>query len=226
MPWRLRNVASRNDSGAVLQGAAGSPIGASVDGLARAGKRGARSGRAIRAGQRARFRGPARRAPRAARLLALAMPSPAHPTTSSTAIRRTILLAVLGLWLARGALVLSQADVFGYEEFAKAELGRAMLDDLGIEHHRLAYHYYEVGGFVFSHLFALAFALFGDSVLAIKLVAIGWHSGVLALAMALAHAAYGRRAMLVAALLLVLPPASLQKLSLLALGIHFDSLLF
>lgn len=136
------------------------------------------------------------------------------------------MLAVLGLWLARGALVLSQADVFGYEEFAKAELGRAMFDDLGIEHYRLAYHYYEVGGFVFSHLFALAFALCGASVLSIKLAAIAWHSLVLALSLALAHAAYGRRALAVAAVLFVLPAASLQKLSLLALGIHFDSLLF
>jgi hypothetical protein len=149
-----------------------------------------------------------------------------HPADSSSAPWRSILLAVLGLWLARGALVLSQADVFGYEEFAKAELGRAMLDGLGIEHHRLAYHYYEVGGFVFSHLCALSFALFGDSLLAIKLVALGWHSAVLALSMRLAHAAYGRRGMAVAALVFVLPPASLQKLSLLALGIHFDALLF
>lgn len=138
----------------------------------------------------------------------------------------TILVAVLGLWLARGVLVLSQADVFGYEEFAKAELGRAMLDDLGVEHFRLAYYYYEIGGFAFSHLDALAFALLGESVLALKLVAIAWHSLVLALSMALAHAAYGRRAMAVAGLMLVLPPASLQKLSLLALGIHFESLLF
>lgn len=156
------------------------------------------------------------------------MPPTDRSTTSSAgpAAIRTILIAVLGLWLARGALVLSQADVFGYEEFAKAELGRAMLDDLGIEHYRLAYHYYEVGGFVFSHLLALSFAVLGDSVLAIKVVPIAWHSVLLVLAMTLARAAFGRRAMAVTALLFVLPPASLQKLSLLALGIHFESLLF
>ena len=61
-----------------------------------------------------------------------------------------VLVAVLGLWAARSMLVLSQADVFGYEEFAKAALGRAMLDDLGVEHYRLAYHYYELGGFFYG----------------------------------------------------------------------------
>lgn len=139
---------------------------------------------------------------------------------------RVVLPALLLLWLARGVLVLSQADVFGYEEFAKAELGRAMLDDLGVEHFRLAYHYYEIGGFVFSHLCALFFALFGASVLTVKLVALAWHSLFLVLTMTLAWTAYGRRAAIAAALLFALPPASLQKLSLLMLGIHFESLVF
>ncbi len=137
-----------------------------------------------------------------------------------------ILAAVLGLWVARMALVLSQADVFGYEEYAKAALGRAMLDDLGIEHHRLAYHYYEVGGFLFSHLFALCFTLLGPSLLAIKLVALAWQTGLLVAVMLLARRAFSQSGAVLAALLFVLAPESLQKLSLLGLGIHFEALLF
>jgi hypothetical protein len=139
---------------------------------------------------------------------------------------RVVLPALLLLWSARGVLVLSQADVFGYEEFAKAELGSALDDGLGVAHFRLAYHYYEIGGFVFSHLCTLFFALLGPSVLTVKAVALAWHSAFLLLAMALAWTAYGRRGAIVAALLFALPAASLQKLSLLALGIHFESLLF
>ncbi|HVS17240.1 MAG TPA: hypothetical protein VMT18_01480, partial [Planctomycetota bacterium] len=157
------------------------------------------------------------------------MTRPPHPPAAGNQPRvpwRLYALALLGLWLTRGVLVLSQADVFGYEEFAKAELGRAMLDGPDIEHHRLAYHYYEVGGFVVSHVDALFFALFGSSVLTLKAVALTWLSLMLVAFMALAGRAYGRCAAALAALVFVLAPASLQQLSLLVLGIHFQSLLF
>ena len=76
--------------------------------------------------------------------------------------------------VARGLLLVTFADVFGYgEELEKACAGKAMLDGLPIPHHELAYHYYEGGGFVVSHLDALAFAVLGESLLAIKLVALG-----------------------------------------------------
>ncbi len=137
-----------------------------------------------------------------------------------------VLVAVLGLWVARGVLVLSQADVFGYEEFAKAALGRALLDDLGVEHYRLAYHYYELGGFLFSHLDALCFMLIGPSLLALKIVALAWQTALLVVVLLLAHRAFGSRGAMLSALIFVLAPESLQKLSLLALGIHFESILF
>ncbi len=137
-----------------------------------------------------------------------------------------VLVAVLGLWAARGVLVLSQADVFGYEEFAKAALGRALLDDLGVEHYRLAYHYYELGGFLFSHLDALCFMLIGPSLLALKIVALAWQTALLVVVLLLAHRAFGSRGATLSALMFVLAPESLQKLSLLALGIHFESILF
>jgi 4-amino-4-deoxy-L-arabinose transferase-like glycosyltransferase len=138
------------------------------------------------------------------------------------------LLAWMLLWcVARGALVLSFGDVFGYgEEFEKACAGKAMIDGLGVPHYQLAYHYYEGGGFVISHLDALAFMMFGQSVLAIKLVALGFGAAILAASWRLCERLGGRGAARVFALLFVFAPESVQKNSLLALGIHFHALLF
>ncbi|MBK8180062.1 MAG: hypothetical protein IPK67_14505 [Planctomycetes bacterium] len=141
---------------------------------------------------------------------------------------RTEWLAWALLWCAaRSWLVLSFADVFGYgEEPEKACAAKAMLDGLSIPHHQLAYHYYEGGGFVVSHLDAAAFALFGESVLAVKLVAL--FLGVLALGAGwlLCDRLGGRPAARGFALLFVFAPESVQKLSLLTLGIHFHALIF
>ncbi|HTF88770.1 MAG TPA: glycosyltransferase family 39 protein [Planctomycetota bacterium] len=134
---------------------------------------------------------------------------------------------VLLWWAARGLLLLSFADVFGYgEEPEVACAGKAIRDGLGLAHHQLAYRYFEGGGFVVSHLDALAFSLFGESLLAIKLVALAIGSAMLAVGWRLAERLGGRNAARVLALLLVFAPASAQKLSLLALGSHFQSLLF
>lgn len=132
------------------------------------------------------------------------------------------------LWLvARGALVLALADVFFYgEELEKACAGKALLDGLGLAHHQLAYHYYEGGGFVVSHLDALAFALFGETLLAVKLVALALGACVLAAGWTLTERFGGRTASRVFALLFVFAPLSVQKNSLLALGIHFHAMLF
>lgn len=139
---------------------------------------------------------------------------------------RILAVALPALWLTRAAIALSLGDVFGYEESDKAALGRAMFDGLGVDHHRFAYVYYEFGGFVFSHLDALFFALFGSSVATVKLVALTWQSAMLAVIVALALRAHGARAAAFSALLWILAAESVQKLSLLALGIHFESLLF
>ncbi len=134
---------------------------------------------------------------------------------------------LLALVVARSALVLSLSDVFFYgEELAKGAAGKAMLSGPGIEHHRLAYHYYEGGGFVFSHLDALAFLLLGPSLLALKAVALGWSALALAGGWSLARRAFGGAGAACFGLLVVLAPASMQKLSLLALGIHLEACLF
>jgi hypothetical protein len=129
--------------------------------------------------------------------------------------------------IARGALLLAFADVFDYgEESAKACAGKAMLDRLAVPHYQLAYHYYEGGGFVVSHLDALAFALFGQSLLAVKLVALALGALVLWAGWRFCLRSGGVGAARAFALLFVLAPESVQKNSLLALGIHFHALIF
>lgn len=127
----------------------------------------------------------------------------------------------------RGWLVLALADVFLYgEELEKGTAAKAMLDGIDVAHHRLAYHYYEGGGFVISHLKALAFLLVGESVAAHKLVALVTCLAVFAAGWRLVNHHFGRRAALWYGLLFVFGPASVQKLSLLSLGIHFEATAF
>lgn len=137
---------------------------------------------------------------------------------------------MLGLALlvaARGLCVASLADVFGYgEELEKAAVAKALLDGVEVPHRALIFHPYEGGGFLVGHLEALAFALVGENFLALKLVALAWTAAILVAVMALARRVSGRGAALACAGLFVLAPLPFQKLSLLALGIHFEALLF
>jgi hypothetical protein len=137
------------------------------------------------------------------------------------------------VWLAattlalRGAAVLSLGDVFFYgEELEKGTAAKGMLDSVGVAHHHLAYHYYEGGGFVVSHLKALAFLLVGENLLAHKLVAAGFVLAVLLVGYAFVRDAFGRRAALWFGLLYAFSPPTFQKLSLISLGIHFEACLF
>jgi hypothetical protein len=142
---------------------------------------------------------------------------------------RSLCLLILALLVARGALVLALGDVFFYgDELEKGAAGVAMLDGLGadIGHHRLAYHYYEGGGFVVSHLDALAFRLVGANLLALKLVALAFDVAILLAGCSLAARAFGEPAAVLFGILFVLAPESVQKNSLLTLGIHWQALLF
>lgn len=124
-------------------------------------------------------------------------------------------------------LCLMLADVFFYgEELEKGAAGKAMLDGLPIEHHKLAYHYYEGGGFVISHLKAFCFWLVGPSYLANKLVALTSIAAVLWTVLMLARRAFSERVMLWTGLLFVFAPPSFQKLPLISLGIHFEACFF
>ncbi|MCC6407498.1 MAG: hypothetical protein IT453_10040 [Planctomycetes bacterium] len=141
-------------------------------------------------------------------------------------------LPALAAWvaafvLARGWLVLSLSDVFFYgEEFAKGTAAKALLDGLPLEHWQLAYHPYEGGGFVTSHLDALAFALIGPSLLAQKLVALAFGVAILCVGARFVARWFGFGPANAFCALYVLAPASVQKLSLLNLGIHYQALLF
>jgi hypothetical protein len=142
---------------------------------------------------------------------------------------RSLCLLVLALLVTRGALVWSLGDVFFYgDELEKGAAAVALLDGLGGEvgHHRLAYHYYEGGGFVVSLLDALAFRVVGPNLLALKLVALAFNVGILLAGCSLAKRAFGEPAALLFGLLFVLAPESVQKNSLLTLGIHWQALLF
>ncbi len=129
--------------------------------------------------------------------------------------------------LLRSALVFSLADVFFYgEELEKGTAAKAMLDGLPVEHFRLAYHAYEGGGFAASHLKALCFLLLGENLLAHKLAALVMILAVLAAGLRLVDRHFGRRPAFLFGLLYALAPGSMQQLSLLHLGIHFEALLF
>jgi hypothetical protein len=154
--------------------------------------------------------------------------APRAPARSTLAERLAWLAPLTVIFVAaRLALVFALGDVFFHgEELAKAAAGKAMLDGLGVEHHRLAYHYYEGGGFVVSHLDALTFQLLGENLLALKLVALALAVLTLWAGCILCERAFGRASAIAFGALFTFAPASFQKLSLLALGIHFESLLF
>ena len=140
-----------------------------------------------------------------------------------------IALPALLLLLAavRGLLVVSLADVFLYgEELQKGAAAKALLDGLPLPWHALAFQPYEGGGFVVSHLDALAFLVCGQSLLALKLVAFGLDALILLVGWRFARWAFGARAALAFGLLHALAPASVQKQALLALGIHYEALPF
>ena len=138
-----------------------------------------------------------------------------------------LLLLLLLLLLVKSAFVLALSDVFFYcEELEKGTAAKAMLDRLAVPHHQLAYHYYEGGGFVVSHIKALAFLLVGQNLLAHKLVALAFDAAILAAGWAFARGLFGARAALWFGLLFVFAPESFQKLGLISVGIHFEAGLF
>ncbi len=148
------------------------------------------------------------------------------PMSKSRAART--LWGLLGLMLVvKLTLVLSLADVFFYgEELEKGTAAKAMLDGLDVPHSALAYHYYEGGGFAVSHLTALAFTLIGENLWAHKLVSLGFNIAILLAGFVFLRRNFGTAAAVVFGLLYTFAPGAFQKLSLLNLGIHYESTLF
>lgn len=140
--------------------------------------------------------------------------------------RRLALLLAL-LVLTRGVLLACAADVFFFgEELGKGVAAKAMLDGLPVEHWRLIYVWHEGGGFVMSHLKALAFLAVGESILAHKLVALAFTALLLVTGVSLAREVFGGRAALLFGVLIVFCPESYLRFSLMNLGTHFEATLF
>ncbi len=142
--------------------------------------------------------------------------------------KRSPLHFCLGLLvLTRAALVLSCADVFFYgEELGKGTAAKALIDGLPVSWLQRNYGYHEGGGFVVTHLKALAFLCVGENVLAHKLVALLTTSLILIAGWRLALEHFGPIAATVFALLFVVCPGPQLTFSLLCLGTHFEALLF
>ena len=149
-------------------------------------------------------------------------------SSSSTPSRSTLVLLLVGFaLLVKVVLLLTRSDVFFYgEELEKATAAKGMLESVPIAHHKLAYHYYEGGGFVISHLKAFAFWLVGPTYLANKLVSLVSIAFVLAAAVVFLRRHFSGEAAFWFGMLFVFAPESFQKLPLLSLGIHFEACLF
>lgn len=140
---------------------------------------------------------------------------------------RALAPLVLLLILVRAFLVFACADVFFYgEELGKGGVAKAIVDGLDIPYYQLAYAYHEGGGFVICHLRALAFLVFGESILAAKIVALTTTSLVLTAGFLLAFEAFGRRAAVIFGVLFVLCPDAWLKFSSVSIGTHFEALMF
>lgn len=141
--------------------------------------------------------------------------------------KRSFAILLVLLVATRAWIVLSLADVFFFgEELGKGAAAKAMLDGLDLPYYQLNYGYHEGGGFVVTHLKALAFLLAGPNVLAHKLVALFTTSVLLALGAWFVNEHFGRRAAWIFGLLFVFCPSSFARFSLFALGTHFEALIF
>jgi branched-subunit amino acid transport protein len=147
--------------------------------------------------------------------------------TLAPAPRRDLYALLALLALVKGWMILALSDVFLYgEELEKGTAAKAMIDGLAIDHHQLAYHYYEGGGFLISHLKALAFLVVGENLLAHKLLGLFTCALVMSFGWRILAHHCGRREALMFGLLFIFGPQAAQKISLLSLGIHFEAMFF
>ena len=146
------------------------------------------------------------------------------PTSSN---RLEVCLWVGALALLRALSIVALSDIFFWgEELEKGAAAKALLDGIDVAHHRLAYHYYEGGGFAISHLNALLFSVVGENLLAIRLGGLLTCLLVFCAFWRLIDHHFGRRAARCGALLFLFGPGSFQRYSLLSLGIHFEAMVF
>ncbi len=140
---------------------------------------------------------------------------------------RAFALLLVAYLVLRALPVLACADVFGFgEELAKSAAAKALLDGVPAPWPALAYVPHEGGGFAVSHLEALLFLVLGESVLAVKIAALLLGTALLAALLQLAREHFPAGTAWFAGLAVLFAPAPFVRFSLLALGTHYEALLF
>lgn len=151
------------------------------------------------------------------------MSLPRNPNDTCQDSSRAFWLWSALLMLVKGLFVLVLADIFFYgEELSKGSVAKAMIDGVPVDFHRLAYHYYEGGGFFISGLKAIAFLVVGENFLAHRLLGMLTCWAVFWGLWRLVDFHFGRRAAHLAALAFIFGPSGFQRYSTLSLGIHFE----
>lgn len=133
-------------------------------------------------------------------------------------------LAALATLLVRGLIACSRLDELELELWG-GSFARALQIGMPLDPERLPIIVHLRGSVLFGLLQAPLFLLLGPTVLAIKALAVGWSVATAALFAAVLERAGGRAAGLAGALLLALAPPFFQKVDVLALGSHGDTLL-
>jgi hypothetical protein len=133
-------------------------------------------------------------------------------------------IAALATLLVRGLIACSRLDELELELWG-GSFARALLLGMPLDPERLPIIVHLRGSVLFGLLLAPLFLLLGPTVLAIKALAVGWSVATAALFAATLERAGGRAAGLAGALLFALAPPFFQKVDVLALGSHGDTLL-
>lgn len=132
-------------------------------------------------------------------------------------------LATLALRL---PVLLARGDSWFVFEVHCGTIATALVDGLDLDWATLPIISHVRGNVVNGLLLWPLYALFGPGALVMKLVPLLWHATTVALAAQLLARHAGRRAAAYAGTLLLLGPPALQKLSLLGLASHLESMLF
>lgn len=138
-----------------------------------------------------------------------------------------MLVLLATLFAARGILIFSRSDVFFYlEELVTGSLARAYASALDLPYYERVYHYHEGGRSVSAVLTLGAFEIFGQNLLAHKLVSVVLDSIGLIFTYLLLRRMFGASAGFITGLCYIFSPIAFQKLSLLNCGSHYHGVAF
>jgi 4-amino-4-deoxy-L-arabinose transferase-like glycosyltransferase len=137
-----------------------------------------------------------------------------------------IVVAFFAVRLIYPVLLMPAAGLGDSEELLRGALPHDLLHGLKLPFWEYLADDYSGGSIVVGLLAVPAFALFGSSVFALRLVAILFALGVLLVWYALVARHFGRRAAAFTAVFFVLPPAIYLEGSSMTMGFHTESILF